>query len=244
MDWSKALTRAEFLASKHRETKDLLRFGRAVLRFQQEIYRRVRSSIRADARRPDTSLLAAFLPDFLLLAEKYGPGTLSAQAQKLRDRQDWEEILLDCWRQTEGPLQLLPRSILQPYVQYLSERWHVEVGVLEEGSGSCPFCGRAPLLSIRNSCRMLVCSLCAHEWSFPEGKCPGCHEGKLVHHRRRRFPNLDVEACEACGHYLKGVDLRKDAQAFPLVDELASVELDAMARDHGFVKFELNLAGQ
>jgi len=53
-----------------------------------------------------------------------------------------------------------------------------------------------------------------------------------------------VEACEGCGHYLKGVDLRREPQAVPLVDEMVGFELDEIAREHGFTKFELNLAGQ
>jgi len=129
-------------------------------------------------------------------------------------------------------------------VQYLAERWHVEVGGLGDGAGSCPFCSRAPIVSVLHGQRRLVCSLCSHEWIFTEKNCPGCHADKLEMLRHRSYPHLRVEACTSCGHYLKTIDLKKDPAAVPLVDELASVELDRLAREKGFVKLEVNVAGQ
>lgn len=245
MDWNTAIARAQALAARYRAAGDLLRFCRAVIRFQQGIYLRTRASTRKDPRRLDTRLLASFLPDFLQLAEKYGPGEIAAQAQRMRDRQDWEQLLRACWQGMDGRRHLLPRMILQPYVQYLSERWRLEVGALDGAeSGRCPFCSRAPLTSVQNGCRLLVCSLCAGEWEYPAGRCPGCRSERLKVHRRKGYANLRIEACDECGRYLKAIDLRKDPRAVPLVDELAGVELDRMARDRGYEKFALNLGGE
>jgi hypothetical protein len=244
MDWDIAIARADLLSTRHKAAADLLFFYRAVVRFQKEIYHRVRAHPKADAQKLDTAMLAAFFPDFIQLVEKYGPAELVAQAAKFQDRQDWEQILRSCWTQSHERLEVLARAILQPYVQYLAERWHVEVGGLGEGAGSCPFCSRAPVVSVLDGQRMLVCSLCSHEWVFPEKICPGCHAEKLETLRHRSFPHLKAEACTSCGHYLKSIDLRKDAAAVPLVDEIASVELDKQARERGFVKLELNVAGQ
>ena len=94
-----------------------------------------------------------------------------------------------------------------------------------------------------NGQRFLVCSLCSHEWAFSEKHCPGCHAEKIEVLRHRSYPHLKAEACTACGHFLKTVDLRKDAAAVPLVDEIASTELDKQARERGFVKLEVNVAG-
>lgn len=244
MDWAAAIARTEVLAAKHKASASVLEFTRAVLRYQQEIYRKAGTSSRKDVQRLDTALLAGFVPDFLQLVEAHGPAELAAQAQRFQDRQDWEAVLRSCWQQAHDRLDLLARTILQPYVQYLAERWRVEVGTLEGGSGSCPFCSRAPLLSIDNGRRTLLCSLCSDEWVFPEGECPGCHARKIKLLKYRPFSHVRVEACEACGHYLKGIDVRKDPAAVPLVDEIASHELDRQAREEGFAKFEPNLAGQ
>jgi FdhE protein len=244
VNWDAALARADVLAARHRGAGEILQFARAVLRFQKEIYRKSKAANRVDARRLDTALLASFFPDFLQLVEKYGPPELAAQAQKLQDRQDWEELLRACWKQERDRLEVLARAILQPYVQYLSERWHVEVGLLGEAGGSCPFCSRPPLLSVANGKRMLVCSLCCYEWAFPDKECPGCRAKAIEQHRHRSFPHLRVDACSSCRRYLKSVDLSKDPVAVPIVDEMASPELDRLARDRGFTKLQRNLAGQ
>jgi hypothetical protein len=244
MDFDGAIARAETLAAQRPGAADLLHFFRAAHRFQKEVYHRAKSTLRSDGPKLDTAMLASFFPDFLQLVEKYGPPELAGRAQKLEDRSDWESLLLACWNQTHDRLELLARAILQPYVQYRAERWHVEVGLLSDGTGSCPFCSRAPLLTVLNGKRTLVCSLCSYEWAFPEKRCPGCHGERIEVLRHRAFAHLRVEACVSCGHYLKAVDLRRDPQAVPVVDELAAIELDALAREKGFTKFEVNLAGQ
>ena len=244
MDWDVAIARADALSARHKGAADLLFFYRAVVRFQKEIYYRVKAHPKTDPQHLDAAMLATFFPDFIQLVEKYGPPELVAQATKFQDRQDWEQILRACWQQTQERLEVLARAILQPYVQYLAERWHVEVGGLGEGAGSCPFCSRAPIVSVLQGQRRLVCSLCSHEWTFTEKNCPGCHADKLEILRHRSYPHLRAEACTSCGHYLKSIDLKKDPAAVALVDELASVELDRQARERGFVKLEVNVAGQ
>jgi formate dehydrogenase maturation protein FdhE len=244
MDWAAAVARSEALAAKHKSAAPTLEFVKAVLRLQQDIYRKAQSPSRKDLQRLDTGMLASFVPDFLQLVEAHGPPPLVQQAQKFQDRQDWEAVLRACWQQAHDRLDLLARAVLQPYVQHLAERWRVEVGTLEGGSGSCPFCSRAPLLGVDNGRRTLLCSLCSDEWAYPEGQCPGCQSKKIRLLKYRPFPQVRVEACEACGHYLKTIDVRKDPAAVPLVDEIAAAELDKQAREEGFSKFEPNLAGQ
>jgi FdhE protein len=243
VDWTAAIARAEALSVRVKAAAPVLEFARAVLRFQQEIYRKAGAGPKKDAQKLDTALLAGFVPDFLQLVESHGPPPLAAQAQKFQDRQDWEVVLRACWQQAHDPLDPLARLILQPYVQYRCERWRVEVGMPEDGGGSCPFCSRAPLLSIDAGRRLLLCSLCSNEWAFAERRCPGCQGEKIRLHRSRTLPHVRLEACESCGHYLKSVDLRREASAVPLVDELAAIELDKLGRDEGFTKFEPNLAG-
>ena len=243
MDWTAAIARAEALGARVKSATPLMDFARAVLRFQQEIYRRAGSGSRKDPQKLDTALLAGYVPDFLQLVETHGPPPLAAQAQKFQDRQDWEVVLRACWKQVHDPLDPLARLILQPHVQYLCERWRVEVGMPDDGAGSCPFCSRAPLLSIDAGRRILLCSLCSNEWGFAERRCPGCQGEKIRLSRSRLLPHVRLEACESCGHYLKSVDLRRESAAVPIVDELAAAELDRQAKDEGFTKFEPNLAG-
>ena len=66
---------------------------------------------------------------------------------------------------------------------------------------------------------------------------------KLEYHIAESWPHLRVEECRTCRVYLKAVDLRIDGSAHPLVDELASVELDLWAHERGLDKLECNLLG-
>ena len=52
-----------------------------------------------------------------------------------------------------------------------------------------------------------------------------------------------VEACGACGVYMKAIDLTMDGRAVPEVDELASVVLDLWAAENGYTKLQTNLFG-
>jgi formate dehydrogenase maturation protein FdhE len=243
MDYDAAIARAEALAVRRKAQAELLFFHRAVLRFQRDVQHRLRSKPRLDPQKLDTSMLTSFLPDYLQLVEKYGPKDLMRQARQFEDRQDWEEVVRTCWQQGRDRLEVIVRAVLQPYVRHLSERWRVEVGGLGDGTGACPFCSRAPIVSVMDGKLLLVCSLCDHEWGFPEDACPACRSERLESVRHRSMPHVRAVACRDCRRYLKRVDLKREPQSVPRVEELASTELDRLARGKGYEKLERNIAG-
>lgn len=57
------------------------------------------------------------------------------------------------------------------------------------------------------------------------------------------FRHLRIDGCRACDHYLLTVDLGRDSQAVPFVDELAAVPLDIYAKELGMTKIVPNLMG-
>jgi formate dehydrogenase maturation protein FdhE len=244
MDYDAAVARAEELARRHPRAAELLFFVRAALRFQKDLQHRVKTRPNPDPQRLDTALLAGYFPDYLQLVRTYGPKALAERAQKFEDRQDWEGILRACWQQSRERLEVIARAVLQPYVRHLSERWYSEVGGLTEGTGTCPFCSRPPLAATHGVKRLLHCSLCSHEWGFPEKTCPACRSERVGTVRHRAFPYLRAEGCEDCGRYLKSADLGKDPGTVLEVDEAASTELDEAAEEKGWAKLELNLAGR
>jgi formate dehydrogenase maturation protein FdhE len=89
----------------------------------------------------------------------------------------------------------------------------------------------------------LVCAVCLGRRPFPRGRCPGCAGGRLVYYCAEQFRHLQVQACEACRCYLLLVDLGKDPEAIPEVDELAALPLDVWAQQQGYRKLFPNLAG-
>ena len=94
--------------------------------------------------------------------------------------------------------------------------------------------------------RRLVCALCATAWVFPRSVCPACDtsgdEG-LQFHVHDALPHVRVESCRTCRRYLKSVDLRVLGLAMPLVDDLATVELDLWAAEQGLEKIAPNVLG-
>jgi len=94
--------------------------------------------------------------------------------------------------------------------------------------------------------RSLVCGICAEERPHVRLACPSCGEedpAKLPRFTAREIPWIRIDACDACRTYLKAVDVSKEPDAEPAVDELASTPLDVIARERGYGKIHPNLAG-
>lgn len=150
------------------------------------------------------------------------------------------------------PLEFFPRAFLQPMAEALVQC--VGHGVRREVDGKtvCPYCGSPPQVSVlqddadTRGKRTLLCSLCASAWSFSRSCCPQCSEQQaeqLQYHETEAWPHVRVEECRSCQTYIKAVDLRINGLAVPLVDELASVELDLWACEQGLVKLQRNVLG-
>jgi formate dehydrogenase accessory protein FdhE len=151
---------------------------------------------------------------------------------------------------SSAPLAFLPRGFLSPIAETLSD--------LVPATGSttrahvCPRCGWPPQVSMladepaTQGNRRLVCAFCAADWIFPRSVCPACgvsgDEG-LEFHVDNRLPHVRVEACKTCRGYLKSVDLRVIGIAEPLVDDLATPELDLWAIEQGLEKIVQNVLG-
>lgn len=121
----------------------------------------------------------------------------------------------------------------------------------------CPTCGGLPQLSYLSQSaeelvsgpRCLLCSRCLGSWIYPRSACAACGEKSssrlrvLAEEEKPIFPQIRVDACDSCRRYLLSIDLRRDATALPVVDELAAAPLDLYARDHGLTKVMPNLMG-
>ncbi len=159
-------------------------------------------------------------------------------------------------------LEFFPRAFLQPIAEAIAER-NARMGTLsprvEETAGvtardapgrACPLCGWPPQVAVIRDepevkgHRLLVCSLCATSWSFPRSMCPSCGETRaeqLIYYVSDSMSHVRVEECRTCRAYLKSVDLREQGTAAPLVDDLASVELDLWSDDQDLWKIQRNV---
>jgi hypothetical protein len=127
-----------------------------------------------------------------------------------------------------------------------------------------------PLEDLAGGARRLLCARCGVTWSYARMTCPGCGEdsssklpifsehgtasgergsvvrgmpGAAAPDARAVFPHMRIEACEACRRYLLSIDQATEPRAVPVVDELAAIPLDLLARDRGFTKITSNLMG-
>ena len=153
------------------------------------------------------------------------------------------------------PLEFFPRAFMQPVTEALLEKYGRDLEAADaEGGGdtACPQCGWPPLMGVLRDepaikgRRFLVCSLCSSEWAYPRSCCPSCGEtrsDRIQLHATDLWPHIRIEECSTCHTYLKAIDLREDGRAVPVVDELASVELDLWAADEGLTKSHRNLLG-
>ena len=162
----------------------------------------------------------------------------------------------------EAPaLEFFPRAFLQPIAEALAAG--VPGGAVEAGGedghpapgdarAACPCCGAAPVAAVLRDLpetrgrRTLLCSLCLTEWGFPRTRCPSCGEerpDRRPHHVSESWPHVRLEECGSCRTYVKAIDLREAGLAVPVVDELASVELDLWAAEQGLSKLRTNLLG-
>jgi FdhE protein len=105
--------------------------------------------------------------------------------------------------------------------------------------GYCPACGSWPALAeVASGHRTLRCSFCASGWELPTYACIYCQDAS------DRFvtaaPDEDrkdrrIEACGACGGYLKTVDVAA-LSPFPLlsISDIETTDLDVAAMEHGY----------
>jgi FdhE protein len=138
---------------------------------------------------------------------------------------------------------------LQPYAEYLAD--YTVHPPIHETPPICPLCSSKPLVGVLRpegdgGKRSLICSLCATEWNYRRLVCPGCGEEdvhKLAVYSATEIPSVRVEACDTCRAYIKTVDMTKDGNAVPVVDELATIPLNLWAQEHSYTKIRSNLLG-
>ena len=159
-------------------------------------------------------------------------------------------------------LAFFPRAFVQPLVQGLvadardargpGTDGAAAVARSDDSRAACPYCGGSPVAAVlrdepaTKGRRTLLCSLCQSEWAYPRTRCPACGEEraeKRPHHVSESWPHIRLEECGSCRTYVKAIDLREAGLAVPVVDELASVELDLWAGEQGLSKLQTNLLG-
>lgn len=160
----------------------------------------------------------------------------------------WKTGLLEA--DSEEPLtKFLARAFLQPCAEFLVSAQLPPV--LPVTVCRCPRCNSLPVLGILRpegdgGKRFLQCSFCSQEWEFRRILCAHCgeeQEQKLPVYVAEQFPHVRVECCESCKYFLRTIDLTKDGNAVPIVDDLAAIPLSLWALENGYARIQTNLLG-
>ncbi|WP_341646630.1 formate dehydrogenase accessory protein FdhE [Thauera sp. SDU_THAU2] len=113
--------------------------------------------------------------------------------------------------------------------------------------GVCPCCGSLPVSSVIQAgqytgARYLHCSLCNTEWNLVRANCTSCGETDKVSYRvleaegNTTHDTVRAEVCDDCHSYLKQVLRDKDASADPVADDLATLALDILVDEAGYLR--------
>ncbi len=212
-------------------------------------------------------ILVEPFPKFLSVIEAHAPRPLAAEAAYLKEQgtNAWASTLETFWKaglaewehgehsdaeNTPDPLkEFLARAFLQPYAEFVVSS--MLPPNLPMTTCRCPRCGSLPLLGILRpegdgGKRYLQCAFCSLEWEFRRIFCANCgeeRENQLPVYTAEQFPHVRVESCETCKHFLRTVDLTKDGNAVPIVDDLAALPLSFWAEEQGYQRIQGNLLG-
>jgi len=195
---------------------------------------------------------------YLSVIENHAPPALAESARQftLLPSDSWIACLEAYWRhagmydqQVGAFAQFLPRAFLQPYAEFRAALAPRAPQVTTPRL--CPLCGARPLLGILHpegdgGKRFLFCSFCLQEWEFRRILCPTCGEeaeDKLPVYIAEDSLHIRVEACDTCKFYLRTIDLTKDGNAIPLVDDLAAIPHTLWANEQGYSRLQPNLLG-
>ena len=261
------IERAALLGERFSFAQQILGFYGHVAQFQKEFYEQVPKlrgkrpvapaggNIRSEL---NLDILLEPFGRFLSLVESDGPGPLSMSSRELRLQEEtaWANALTDFWKTgmlepagNEPLTEFLARAFLQPYAEFLSGAQLPPV--LNMTVCRCPRCNSLPLLGVLRregdgGKRFLQCSFCSQEWDFRRILCAYCgeeQEQELPVYIAEQFPHVRVECCDTCKHFLRTIDLTKDGNAVPLVDDLAAIPLSLWAQENGYNRIQGNLLG-
>ncbi len=212
------------------------------------------------------SILLKPFARFLSLMESCAPAPIAAQAKSLKaeGEANWASTLDAFWKSglqeqpdsdgaagtaTDALKEFLSSAFLQPYTEFVTGA--MLPPALPMTTCRCPRCNSLPLLGVLRpegdgGKRFLQCSFCSQEWEFRRIFCAHCgedQEDKLPVYTAEQFPHIRIESCDTCKHFLRTIDLTKDGNAIPLVDDLGAIPLSLWAAQHGYRRIQSNLLG-
>jgi formate dehydrogenase accessory protein FdhE len=261
------MRRAKNLEETYPFAAEILTFYRRICAMQQRLSQELAKTLRHDARSPepgslrehlDVDVVLPFVKNALTELLPQSPGALAAfMKEYLHGSQErWAASLRRYVKQGgtdeevgDSREELVARILIDPYAELLAAKQAAPaIGPAEH---LCPQCAARPVTGVLrvegdSGKRFLLCSFCTMEWEFRRIYCAYCRETReasLPVFVAEKFPHIRVEACDTCRHCIRTVDLTKDGNAIPLVDDLAAIPLALWADEYGYQRIHGNLLG-
>ena len=264
MSWAERIARARSLATARTPSSDILTFYADLADYQRSLATLGRTAAAHPTSLPfasavDVDQASRAVADFLRWLQRHAPSSLAREAAERQKMpaDGWRDLMLERLANQGDPsaddaaTAFVVETILQPFAERAAGPFR------EATSGAsnpptlraCPTCGGPPVVGAlreegHGARRVLICGLCASEWSFLRVQCPVCEESRfdaLPVYTADTTEHVRVDACDSCRTYIKTVDLTKDGLAVPIVDDLATLPLDLWARDRGYRRLYPNL---
>jgi len=143
-----------------------------------------------------------------------------------------------------GLLMTLSQNALKPALR----EWCLQLTPLAEGipwhKGTCFVCGAAATLGElqdNDQVKHLRCGSCGADWQFRRLQCMYCgnedHKTQRYMHSESHRERMHVEGCDACKGYLKVIAAFTPTRPEMLpAEDLATLHLDYIAREHGYMR--------
>jgi FdhE protein len=259
--WQRRAIRARRLAGERPAVAETLRFYANLAELQETLLRRyprpIATSSLAFAERLDRDAAVGALPELLAFLERAAPAAVAREAEMRGDEaldrwRDWIQTLWTTGGREAADANSIQRFILEallaPFAEMVSA---TSPPARPSPPAHCPLCTGIPFVALlreqgHGAKRSVVCGFCFSEWPSPRLECLHCGEAtfeSLPVFRSDEVDSVRIDACESCKTYIKTIDLTRDGEASPIVDDIASMTLDIWAREHGYRRLRANLFG-
>jgi formate dehydrogenase maturation protein FdhE len=264
--YSTRILRSEYLRTAYPFAAEILTFYERICDMQRRLNAELQSVLHSEKHLAERSLREAidvdavvpFVEETIKALSAVSPRPLAEYSEEfLRGSQNrWASALqsyVDHGGKDEtaqdSQEELLSRVLIDPYAEMLAA--NQDAPQVMAAGNLCPKCEGRPVVGLLRvegdgGKRFLLCAFCGTEWEFRRIYCAFCGEAReesLPVFVAEKFPHIRIEACDTCRHFLRTVDLTKEGNAVPVVDDLAAIPLALWAEESRYQRIHGNLLG-
>lgn len=197
-----------------------------------------------------------FFKDYLLILSESSDSQFKERILEVKDhykedlKKKFQELMIS--NNKKDIKDVIYFSFLQALLNYLLNELPVNISIDNYFKNRCPVCNSKPVVSFIKDTdevkggRWLRCGLCFTDWYYERTKCVECGNNEddvLEYYVISEIPYCEIQRCIKCNTYIKIFDLRKEPQAIPHLEDLATLTLDIWASEQGFIKLQSNFFG-